>query len=119
MSFTTFRHTGYKRFSCQVCMKLYAGSYDLRRHLLQHHPDHSRNIKPRLPLTPQIVQLVDERMRPGGKKREEDRDLQCGDLEIDLGALNAAEVPIEELEVDASVVFLTEDGRAIQELKQV
>ena len=39
----------------QVCKKMYSGSNDLRSHLKKCHPNIGNNIKPNLPLTPQIL----------------------------------------------------------------
>ena len=55
MLFSFRRHSGEKRFSCLVCNKMYSGSYDLRKHLKKSHPNISKNIKPNVPLTPQIL----------------------------------------------------------------
>ncbi len=49
------RHSGEKRFSCLVCNRAYSGSHDLRKHLKKCHPSISKNIKPNVPLTPQIL----------------------------------------------------------------
>jgi uncharacterized Zn-finger protein len=49
------RHTGEKRFTCLLCKKMYSGSHDLRKHLNKVHPSIAQNIKPNVPLTPQII----------------------------------------------------------------
>ncbi len=127
-----FRHSGQKRFACVVCSKLYSGSHALRKHLRVKHPQVGKNIKPNVPLTPQMAwDAVPKKLLEGGgrsrpKKKAaaaaaaamaalEDHtairhdttaeDFTCAELEdFDLGALNAAEVDIEELERSALVV---------------
>ena len=96
------RHRGEKRFSCLVCRKMYSGSNDLRYHLLKHHPNISKNIKPHVPLTPQIIDNIQQsakimKSKKGGGKKNVLEEESNPFEEIDIDDLRTVNVAIQEL----------------------